>query len=196
MEEISIHHLSQFITEDIFLLPDEFQITSQPKAIDLSALGTSNLNPSTPLIFSDSKESISGNTSTQTFQEDPIPVLGNFEKGVLILIEEVILRPEVMDMLVKMLNAVGHSMNEVGIIHSNTLDKRSMRELQSLNAHTLLKFGRLPHPISSLPATPYHVYVEGAVQYLFADALSTISEDNLLKKKLWVALQILFNISK
>lgn len=196
MEKISIHHLSQFITEDIFLLPAEFKTTSQPENQNSSALEASNLNPLPPLISQDLQEITSDKINIETLGEEPIPVLGNFEKGVLILIEEIILRPEVMDMLVKMLNAVGHSMNEVGLIHSNTLEKRSLRELQSLNAQTVLKFGRLSHPINAIPATPYEVHMEGEVQYLFADALSAISEDNLLKKKLWSALQILFNISK
>ena len=132
----------------------------------------------------------------EELKEEPIPVLGNFEKGVLILIEEDSLRPEVMEMLVKMLNAVGHSMNEVGLIHSHTLDMRSMKDLKNLNAHTILKFGRIQHPINSVPANQYEVYSEEDVQYLFADALTSISEDNSLKKKLWGALQILFNISK
>jgi hypothetical protein len=59
-----------------------------------------------------------------------------------------------------------------------------------------LKFGRIQHPINSLVANQYDVYSEEGVQYLFADALTSISEDKSLKKKLWGALQIIFNISK
>jgi hypothetical protein len=196
MEEISIHHLSQFITEELFLVQEDMEIfdqieTGNSKSHEQPVLKqTIQIIPQVIQTISEEKIII------QELKEEPIPVLGNFEKGVLILIEEDSLRPEVMEMLVKMLNAVGHSMNEVGLIHSNTLDMRSMKDLKNLNAHTILKFGRIQHPINSIPANQYEVYLEEDVQYLFADALTSISEDNSLKKKLWGALQILFNISK
>jgi hypothetical protein len=196
MEEISIHHLSQFITEELFLVQEDMEIfdqleTGNSKSNEQPVLKqTIQIIPQVVQTISEEKIII------QELKEEPIPVLGNFEKGVLILIEEDSLRPEVMEMLVKMLNAVGHSMNEVGLIHSNTLDMRSMKDLKNLNAHTILKFGRIQHPINSIPANQYEVYLEEDVQYLFADALTSISEDNSLKKKLWGALQILFNISK
>jgi hypothetical protein len=196
MEEISIHHLSQFITEELFLVQEDMEIfdqleTGNSKSNEQPVLKqTIQIIPQVVQTISEEKIII------QELKEEPIPVLGNFEKGVLILIEEDSLRSEVMEMLVKMLNAVGHSMNEVGLIHSNTLDMRSMKDLKNLNAHTILKFGRIQHPINSIPANQYEVYLEEDVQYLFADALTSISEDNSLKKKLWGALQILFNISK
>lgn len=129
-------------------------------------------------------------------KDEPIQVRGNFEKGVLILHEEESLRPEVMDMLVKMINAVGHSMNEVGLLASQSLEGRNMEDFKNLNAHTVLKFGRIKHPVNSILTSLYEVYSEDETEYLSADALSVISEDQKLKKKLWTALQVLFNISK
>lgn len=196
MEEMSIHHLSQFITEEIFLLPEEFPDDPQIESSSINPLDSPSSAPLIPIISQAPQAVMEKNINTESIKDESIPLLGNFEKGVLILIEEAVLMPEVIDMLVKMLNAVGHSMRDVGLIHSNTLEKRSLTELHDLNAHVILKFGRLQHPINSLPANQYEVYAEEGVQYLFADALSTIAEDSSLKKRLWGALQILFNISK
>jgi hypothetical protein len=196
MEEISIHHLSQFITEELFLIQEDMEISAQIETGSSKSQEQPVLKQTNPIIPHSDQTISEEKVIIQELKEEPIPVLGNFEKGVLILIEEDSLRPEVMEMLVKMLNAVGHSMSEVGLIHSHTLDMRSMKDLKNLNAHTILKFGRIQHPINSLPANQYEVYSEKDVQYLFADALTGISEDNSLKKKLWGALQIIFNISK
>lgn len=126
----------------------------------------------------------------------PLAVRGNFEKGILVLHEEEQLKPEVMEMLVNMINAVGHSMNEIGMLSSKELEGRTLAELYDLNAHIVLKFGRLKHPINALPASDYQIHTEGETEYLFADALSTISEDKALKGKLWNTLKILFNLAK
>ena len=53
----------------------------------------------------------------------------------------------------------------------------------------------IKHPINALPATAYEVYSEDGTEYLFADALSVISEEKELKRKLWNSLQVLFNLS-
>src|SRR5690606_17568375 len=97
---------------------------------------------------------------------------------------------------VKMINAVGHSMSEVGLLSSQELEGRSLAELYDLNAHIVLKFGRLKHPINSLPASDYQIHMEGETEYLFADSLTIISENNVLKGKLWNTLKVLFNIAK
>jgi hypothetical protein len=126
---------------------------------------------------------------------DPIAIQGNFTNGILILHQEVDLPPKVMEMLVNMIQAVGHSMNEVGLVNSNAMEGRSLQELYDLNAHKILKFGRIKHPINALPARDYHIHTERATEYLFADSLSVIAEDKVLKVKLWQNLKVLFNIS-
>jgi hypothetical protein len=70
-----------------------------------------------------------------------------------------------------------------------------MEDFQGLNAHVVLKFGRIKHPVNNLPFAAYDIHTEGETEYLFADALSTIAEDKQLKRKLWTALQLLFNLS-
>lgn len=186
MENISIHHLQHFLTEDLFLLKEDMGIQQEVKEPARSYLPKPAAKPDVP------EEKI----IVAEIKAEPIQVRGNFEKGVLILHEEESLKPEVMDMLVKMINAVGHSMNEVGLLASYSLEGRTMEDFKNLNAHTVLKFGRIKHPVNSIFTSLYEVYAEDETEYLSADALSVISEDKNLKKKLWTALQVLFNISK
>lgn len=178
MENESLEELQHFLPEEIYLIPED------RKSI-LSSLASG----------SKSTQKVEETPEVEEVKPDPIAVKGTFAKGILILHEENELAPEVMDMLVKMITAVGHSMSDVGLLNSEKLENRSMDDFQAINAHVVLKFGRIKHPINALPATAYEVYSEDGTEYLFADALSVISEEKELKRKLWNSLQVLFNLS-
>ncbi|WP_146260433.1 hypothetical protein [Algoriphagus chordae] len=187
---MSIQELQHIITEELFFFEKDPKKEVEKEAVNASTVSekprslpkTVHIEAATP-----PKEEI---------KPEPLSVRGNFEKGILVLHEEPELKPEVMDMLVKMINAVGHSMNEVGLLSSKELEGRTLADLYDLNAHIVLKFGRLKHPINALPASDYQIHMEKETEYLFADALTTISEDKVLKGKLWNTLKILFNIAK
>jgi hypothetical protein len=198
MENDSLESLQTFLEDSIFLLPED------QKKIEQSLFGTSesqggnetdiveksaDLNAETP-----EKSNLPEEVQSAPIS-DPIQVRGNFTKGILVVHEESSLNSEVMDMLVKMLNACGHSMTEVGLLAAESLENRSMEDFQALNAHVVLKFGRVKHPLNQLPVTPYEIHTEGETEYLFADALTSISEDKTLKRQLWTTLQLLFNLS-
>ena len=70
-----------------------------------------------------------------------------------------------------------------------------MMDYSSLEKRIVLKFGRIKHPINALPAHAYEVYSDEGTEYLFADALSVISETKELKRKLWNSLQVVFNLT-
>ncbi len=183
---MSIHQLCHFLTEELYLTKEDAENAALPLGKQpLSAAPTSMAAPPPSVELKKEEQEI-----------EPIRIKGNFEKGVLITHEEEALKPEVMDMLVKMINAVGHSMNEVGMVSSSEMEGKTMENFTALNAHTVLKFGRIKHPLNAIPATPYEIYTADETEYLFADSLTTISEDKELKRKLWNTLQILFNISK
>jgi hypothetical protein len=200
MENDSLESLSTFLEEPIFLLEEDqksiaaaLQVSVGSKAAPVKVLNTSI----------SSNENVATDTLRPTDQEiklepveEPIPIKGNFSKGILVIHEEANLNAEVMDMLVKMLNACGHSMSEVGLLAAENLENRSLEEFKALNAHVVLKFGRIKHPINQLPIKPYEIHTEEETEYLFADALTSISEDKGLKRQLWGALQLLFNLSK
>ncbi|WP_192349645.1 hypothetical protein [Algoriphagus sp. Y33] len=190
MENMSIQELQHIITEELFFFEKD------PKP-DLAKQETNSpLEQEKPKTLPKTVPIDGVNPPTQELKPEPLIVRGKFEKGILVLHEEPLLRPEVMEMLVNMVNAVGHSMNEVGLLSSEDLEGRSLSDLYDLNAHIVLKFGRLKHPINALPASDYQIHTEGETEYLFADALSTIAEDKVLKGKLWNTLKVLFNISK
>lgn len=191
MENLSLQELQFFLEEDLFLLPEDKKSIKSKTSVSKKADLISKSD--------DSVQEESGNYSSDSSNQqvpDPIPVKGNFTKGLLVIHEEQELSEEVMDMLVKMIVAVGRSMNEVGLVSSPTLEGRTLEEFQALNAHIILKFGRIKHPVNAVPAIPYEVYTDDETQYLFADALSQISEDKTMKRQLWNALQVLFNIKK
>lgn len=199
MENDSLESLSVFLDEPIFLLE------ADRKSI-AAALQVSGGNEAQPAEELKSTTTASKNLATRTLLstddgirlesvEEQIPIKGDFSRGILVIHEEANLNAEVMDMLVKMLNACGHSMSEVGLLAAENLENRNMEEFKALNAHVVLKFGRIKHPINQLPINSYEIHTEEETEYLFADALTSISEDKGLKRKLWGALQLLFNLS-
>lgn len=203
MENDSLEALKSLIEEELYLIPeDKAGILDQIQRQDEKLNSPQSMEP--PVL---KQVALSENT-TDRFDPNPNPPLtpeeprsepigirGEFSKGVLVLHEEAQLSPEVMDMLVKMINAVGHSMTEVGLVSSEQLESRSMEELLALNPHIVLKFGRIKHSINALPVHAYEIFSEHETEYLFADSLTVISEDKNLKKKLWTSLQVLFNIN-
>jgi hypothetical protein len=193
MENESLATLQSFLDEPLFLLPED------RRTLEAALFGT-DTSPETSIEkqgieLPNELETIATAPSATDFTPEPLIVQGNFTKGILILHEETKLNEEVMDMLVKMLNACGHSMNEVGMLSSEKIQSSSMEDFQGLNAHVVLKFGRIKHPVNHLPFATYDIHTEGETEYLFADALSSIAEDKQLKRKLWTALQLLFNLS-
>lgn len=195
MENESLESISLFIPEEIYLISEEKTLYAEKLTQTI---------PSTPtetkveVVKADSHGTAAANPEIDEIQKEevpPIPVKGGFTKGILILHEEAELMEGPMDMLSKLVNAVAHSMSEVGLVSSDNLAGRTMEEFQSLNAHIVLRFGRIKHPINALPAPPYQVFSENETEYLFADSLTVISEDQELKKKLWSSLKILFNLS-
>lgn len=199
MENDSLESLSVFFEEPIFLL--EADQKSIAAALQVSV--GSEASPAEELKATiSSSENIATDKLTPTDQEiklesveEQIPIKGDFSKGILVIHEEANLNAEVMDMLVKMLNACGHSMSEVGLLAAENLENRSLEEFKALNAHVVLKFGRIKHQINQLPINSYEIHTEEETEYLFADALTSISEDKGLKRQLWGALQLLFNLS-
>ena len=199
MENYSLESLSAFLEEPIFLLEEDRKKLTESLQVSDGKEAMSAVEQ--PVAFSSSE-----NTATDALTpidqetklesvEEPIPIKGNFSKGILVIHEETNLNTEVMDMLVKMLNACGHSMSEVGLLAAENLENRSMEDFKALNAHVVLKFGRIKHPINQLPISSYEIHTEEETEYLFADALTSISEDKGLKRQLWAALQLLFNLS-
>lgn len=206
MENESLENLKSFLEGELYLIPGDLKkLEEELEGISSMNLASSNLNELNQADYRNAGltgSALNLNTEINDSPElnneakfEPIPLKGNFSKGILILHEESELSPEVMDMLVKMINACGHSMAEVGMASSENLENRSMEDLLALNSHVVLKFGRIKHAVNALPSTAYEIFTEEETEYLFADSLTEISEDKNLKRKLWTSLQKLFNLS-
>lgn len=197
MEEMNIQQLQHILTEELFLIKEEYTGKQLSDQAAEKAIPTP-VPTHTPKAAAIAETSLVQDPSPEELLviKEPIQLRGNFENGVLILHEEEELSAEVMEMLVKMIQAVNHSMNEVGMISSKALAGHNLEEFKDLNAHKVLKFGRIKHPINALPALEYSIHTEEETEYLFADSLSLIVDDRDLKLKLWNSLKILFNISK
>lgn len=192
MEKSSLGELKLFLTEDIFLLDEDIESLTKNDSQEIQVQPTQT----TSISSSTTNETPTADSPAQEVEvKEPIKVRGKFEKGILILHEESSLADPVMDMLVKMITAVNHSMSEVGLLNSEELEGRTLEEFQAINAHVILKFGRIKHPINALPIHEYQPHTEDETEYLFADSLSMIAEDGNLKRKLWASLKSLFNLA-
>lgn len=126
MEKSTLGQLQYILTEDLFLVKEDIP--------DLIGQTEKNRTQST-----ESKEYLSENVESEDttsiveepINPEPIPVKGQFEKGILILHEEDQLSDEIMELLSKILQAVGLSMNSVGLLSSEGLSGRSLEEFGS-----------------------------------------------------------------
>ncbi|WP_288371350.1 hypothetical protein [uncultured Algoriphagus sp.] len=191
MESDSLHSLKLLLNEDLYLVPEEIdQILSSEKTEPRKDVK----KETTPTY--DQAPHVDDSSVADEVKEPIAPIVrGQFAKGILILHEEDELADEVMDMLSKMVSAVNHSMSDVGLLSSEELKGKSLEDFQAINAHKVIKFGKISHPINALPIPSYQIKTEEETEYLFADSLTQISMDRALKKKLWENLQTLFNIS-
>ncbi|MHA7128555.1 hypothetical protein [Algoriphagus namhaensis] len=189
MENNPLVELAEVITEDLYFLPEDY-MAPQPS--------TSEIKQETSPPHKTTEQPTVDSAAEEQAPEPkaPIQVKGAFKQRILVIHEEQELANEVLELLSNILKAVNHSMSDVGLISSYDLSDRSMEDLYELNAHKIIKFGRIKHSVNAVPAQDYQVHSDGETEYLFADALTTIQEDKALKGKLWKALQNLFNITK
>lgn len=188
MEKINLSELAKVITEEIYLFPEDRNLPIE-KDTESHALAA---EPAQASLVAEEPSA----QAEEHVQKEPIQVNGRFNQGILILHEERELSEEIMQLLSNIINAVNHSMNDVGLIPSYRLEGRSLEELHELGAHKIIKFGKIRHAVDAIPAQDYQVYADQEVEFLFADPLTSIAEDKALKGKLWKALQNLFNITK
>ncbi|MGY6520582.1 MAG: hypothetical protein ACXIUD_02575 [Mongoliitalea sp.] len=184
MENLSLHHLSLFITEEVYVIPgDDFKPVPQ----------VSNS------ISQDTKEKADASLEEAIEAIESIPALsydGNFEKGVMVIVDEAEIKAELQELLFKILGAVGCSLKDIALIKSNALEGTSMESIQQLNPSKIILFGKVAHDIMHYREELYKIHAEDSIEFLFADDLHAIATTVALKKSLWNQLQILFGIQK
>jgi hypothetical protein len=182
MEKMGIQHLSFFLESEIYVMPEELPLLVQQGNNEVSSIQIPETEP----------------MGEEIIEEELIPLEydGGFEKGVLIAFEGSELSEEHKDLLFKILGAVGYSLKDIALTSSIHIEEVSMASILALNPVKIILFGLFHHDIMSRKKTNYEILQEDAIEYLFADDLAQISENVALKKSLWSALQVLFNITK
>ncbi len=140
-------------------------------------------------------------TSTTPLPDATIPTMGQFEKGILILVTDAsakVLNDEDFDLLTKILSAAKLSMADVQLANIyQSLPFDLPAKLSEIEPRVVLAFGLLPEDLL-LPMRfpPFQVQPWGKTTFMVSPSLSEINGTNSasidLKKQLWQALQRLF----
>ncbi len=189
MESENLNDLSSLITEEIYFIPGEFETKAETKK-------TTDSIKEESVVAEPALEAPIKKSEEPEVAKEPIQIRGEFAQQVLVLHEEDELPQEALDLLSKILGAVNHSMADVALLSSAELEGRTMEEFKEIGAHKIIRFGRIKHAINATPAPEYQVHSDEETEFLFVDALTQIKDDNTLKRKLWTALQVLFNVTK
>jgi hypothetical protein len=182
MENIGIQHLAIFFDSEIYVISDEVPLLAKRGNEAVSSMEK-------PISYPGTEEIINDETVTIEYE-------GGFEKGVLIGFEGNELSEEHKDLLFKILGAVGCSLKDIALINSTEIEAIPLSSIFELNPTKIILFGLFHHDIMTRKKNNYEITQEGEIEYLFADDLGQISENVALKKSLWSALQVLFNITK
>lgn len=182
---MNLKEISLFITEPILLIPEKIDAQEPGRSSDSSV--------------TDSKKSTGDSYAHQEIEED-IPELetatyeGNFQKGLLILYQGNELPDDSRLFLMNILKAVNHSLKDIALISEVSVRNGHPDSITQLNPRNILIFGKLNHAIMQIKRDDYAIIQEDYT-YLFADDLKELEVNKPLKKKLWTALQLLFNIN-
>ncbi|GHB24142.1 hypothetical protein [Mongoliitalea lutea] len=183
MENLSLHHLSLFITEEVYVIPgDDIKPVAQ---------GSLPIPQTTETASATVEETIEAIESIPALSYD-----GKFEKGVMVIVDEAEIKAELQELLFKILGAVGCGLKDIALVKSNALEGTSMESIQQLNPSKIILFGKVAHDIMHYRDELYKIHAEDGMEFLFADDLNAIYTTVALKKSLWNQLQILFGIQK
>ncbi|WP_460539078.1 hypothetical protein [Echinicola sediminis] len=194
---MDLNKLSLFLEDDIILIPEDTQellLANKFKSY------TADLPEKESVVEEPSENPIAMNETASEENgaalEMAISYEGEFEKGLLVVYQGEQLDEDLKTFLLKILRAVSHSLKDIALVASNHLEELHPRAVNQMNPHKVLIFGRMSHPIIKLKETSYEITSHQDVEYLFADDISVIFDDEGLKRKLWKSLQVFFNISK
>ncbi|WP_225444211.1 hypothetical protein [Echinicola arenosa] len=193
---MDLNKLGLFMDEDIFLIPDD--ATELLLANKFKNYGE-DLPEETGIVSEPAPALSPTEVNSNNSQDNDIITLsyeGDFEKGLLIIYQGEEMSEDIKAFLLKILRAVSYSLKDIGLVSSVQLSSFPPTALNQLNAHKVIVFGRLSHPIIKLKEANYEITADGDTEYIFADDLPVIFEDENLKRKLWKSLQAFFNINK
>lgn len=186
METLNLQHLSLILDQDLVLLPDDLRAQAQIKAQVTKPAPVNN-----PTV-----QPVEDRVMEEPQEEMPLlPYEGNFEKSVLIIFQGDVLEDPHREFLLKVLGAVGCSLNDVALVSTASILASSPDSIERLKPKKCLIFGSFDHAIM-LKKTAVYVKIAGDFDYFFADKLEDLVDNVQLKRNLWAGLQVLFQINK
>ncbi|UCS92815.1 hypothetical protein KZP23_19415 [Echinicola marina] len=196
MEEIDLFKLGLFIEEDIVLIPEEAKELLLARKFNKYKTDLPSQNSKADEPLASQGEGTLAVENNESSLSATIDYEGEFGKGLMVIYQGNLLPDELKDFLLKILRAVSHSLKDIALVSSTHLESLDHSAIKKLNPHKVLVFGRLNHPLAHLKEANYEVTTEKDVEYIFADDLQIIFEEENLKRKLWKSLQVFFNINK
>lgn len=126
-----------------------------------------------------------------------VPFLGGNRQQILLVIDQpgqAFLTDEIFDMLTRLLEACGLTMEDVALVNAARLQEREAGRLpQQFKPHKVILFG------ASLPGLGgkkgrNQIWEEGGMEMLATDSLEAMYRDKDLKVPFWVALKRFFHL--
>lgn len=175
MEKSGLSHFGMYLDQEVFLLPEDQKNL-------LSAI--------------EGQETVEELTTEEEPEYPTLSYEGNFEKGVLVVHLGEQLSQPLSSLLLKILDAVGCSLKDIALIGATALETVPIQSIYDMDPNKIIVFGSLRHELMSVKPGNYQIIQHGGIEYLFADDIKVIAEDQQLKRELWNELQVLFNIKK
>jgi hypothetical protein len=145
------------------------------------------------------KKTSTAKTDTATVNAPQIEFLGENKKKILVLVNYGNVRylpDEELAFLTNMLTACKLNIADVAIVNLNKIADPSYKELfGKLGGNIILLFGADPSVLNLPMSFPlFQVQSFNSYTFLFTPSLGEISNDKILKSKLWVCLRRIFNV--
>ncbi|WP_158859928.1 hypothetical protein [Lunatibacter salilacus] len=181
---MNLQEISLFLTEPIVLIPEEVSKQAPTDVAD-KAISQSLAAGEDPADH-DREESEIQELEIASYE-------GSFQKGLLILYQGGELSEASQTFLMNILKAVNHSLKDIALVSETDLLNGHPDSIIQLNPQNILIFGKLNHSIMKKKKEDY-VIIQDDYTCLFSDDLIEIEANRSLKKRLWTALQLLFDI--
>ncbi|MDN3671006.1 hypothetical protein QWY93_16955 [Echinicola jeungdonensis] len=203
MEEMDLNSLKLFLEEELVLIPSELKEIQLAQKLKKQFEGQEEDEEDNIISEMGSSSQVASNGNLMEQEErayleknQKLQYEGEIEKGLLIIYQGKQLDNNIREFLFKILGAISFSLKDIALVSSESLSIAQDNSIEQLDPHKVIVFGKINHTIAGLNTAFYEIITEGEREFLFADDLVAIFEDETLKRKLWKILQVFFNINK
>ncbi|MFB9212151.1 hypothetical protein ACFFUR_10055 [Echinicola jeungdonensis] len=200
---MDLNSLKLFLEEELVLIPSELKEIQLAQKLKKQFEGQEEDEEDNIISEMGSSSQVASNGNLMEQEErayleknQKLQYEGEIEKGLLIIYQGKQLDNNIREFLFKILGAISFSLKDIALVSSESLSIAQDNSIEQLDPHKVIVFGKINHTIAGLNTAFYEIITEGEREFLFADDLVAIFEDETLKRKLWKILQVFFNINK